>query len=69
MNDLKNSLSIIETECRRDSALGAPNLKELMPVYNKCIQLEDEEAKKNLVYLCTRDKRRIGVFKYKRVNT
>ncbi|KAG1443589.1 hypothetical protein G6F56_010620 [Rhizopus delemar] len=69
VNDLKNSLSIIETECRRDSALGAPNLKELMPVYNKCIQLEDEEAKKNLVYLCTRDKRRIGVFKYKRVNT
>lgn len=57
------------TETRRVSKLGLPNLKDLMPVYNKCIQLEDDEAKRELIRLCTRDKKRIGSLKYKRVNT
>ncbi|KAI9266125.1 hypothetical protein BY458DRAFT_547658 [Sporodiniella umbellata] len=69
VNDLQRSLSILETECNRSTSLGPPNLKDLMPVYNKCIQLESEEARRELLYLCTKDKRRIGASKYKRVNT
>ncbi|KAG1505344.1 hypothetical protein G6F47_004064 [Rhizopus delemar] len=68
-NDIKNSLSIIATETCRVSKLDPPNLKDLMPVYNKCIQLEDDEARRELIRLCTRDKKRIGSLKYKRVNT
>ncbi|CEG74377.1 hypothetical protein RMATCC62417_09607 [Rhizopus microsporus] len=68
VNDLKNALSIIATELRRCSNLGAPSLSELMPVYNKCIQLEDEEARQTLIRLCPKNKT-FKNSKFKRVYT
>lgn len=63
-NDLKNALSIL-----RVSSHPAPRLRDMMPVYNKCIQLEDLDAKRELVQICVKDQKRIpGNSKYKRVN-
>ncbi|GAN01022.1 conserved hypothetical protein [Mucor ambiguus] len=67
-NDTKNALSILTSELRRSSSIGAPRLREMMPVYNKCIQLEDEQTKKELVRICIQDLKRPGNSKYKRVN-
>jgi pentatricopeptide repeat protein len=63
-NDLKNSLSIL-----RVSAHPPPRLRDMMPVYNKCIQLEDLDAKRELVQICVKDQKyQPGNSKYKRVN-
>jgi hypothetical protein len=67
-NDLKNAIGILSSELRRSSSLNPPRLRDMMPAYNKCIQLEDEDAKKQLVYLCVKDQKRLGNSKYKRVN-
>ncbi|KAG1113067.1 hypothetical protein G6F42_014564 [Rhizopus arrhizus] len=67
-NDTKNALSILTSELRRSSCMQAPRLREMMPVYNKCIQLEDEPTKKELVRICIQDLRRPGNSKYRRVN-
>ncbi|CEP14998.1 hypothetical protein [Parasitella parasitica] len=66
-NDTKNALGVLTSEIRRSSVL-APHLREMMPVYNKCIQLEDEQTKKELVRICIKDQKRTGNSKYKRVN-
>ncbi|KAK4516309.1 uncharacterized protein ATC70_011279 [Mucor velutinosus] len=67
-NDTENALSLLTSELRRSSSLHAPRLREMMPVYNKCIQLEDEQTKKELVRICIQDLKRPGNSKYRRVN-
>lgn len=67
-NDLKNSLSILSSELRRSSTMYPPRLRDMMPVYNKAIQLEDLNAKSELVHICVKDPKRPTNFKYTRVN-
>ncbi|KAI8878877.1 TPR-like protein [Backusella circina FSU 941] len=65
--DIKNAISILSSELR-NSKLRGPRLKELGPLYNKCIQLEEEEARKELVSLCAREQKRPMQSKFARVN-
>ncbi|KAI7876470.1 uncharacterized protein EV154DRAFT_540308 [Mucor mucedo] len=57
-NDLKNALT----------TMHPPKLRDMMPLYNKCIQLEDLDAKRELVYICVKEPRNLANSKYKRVN-
>ncbi|KAI8983494.1 hypothetical protein BDB01DRAFT_905963 [Pilobolus umbonatus] len=68
-NDVKNSSSILSCEARRSSEIAPFRLRDVMTVYNKCIQLEDEATKRELVHLCIKDKKRIVNSKFHRVNT
>ncbi|KAI8987618.1 hypothetical protein BDF20DRAFT_832530 [Mycotypha africana] len=65
-DNLKNAISILSTEINR-CAMNLPLLSEILPAYNKTIQLEDEEAKEKLLQLCRRDPKKTA-FKYRRVN-
>lgn len=67
-NDLKNALSILSSELRRSSTMHPPRLRDMMPVYNKAIQLEDLDAKRELVQICVKDPKRPTSLKYTRVN-
>ncbi|KAG2198421.1 hypothetical protein INT47_008998, partial [Mucor saturninus] len=67
-NDLKNALSILSSELRRSATMHPPKLRDMMPLYNKCIQLEDLDAKRELVYICVKEPRNLANSKYKRVN-
>ncbi|KAI7902659.1 uncharacterized protein BX663DRAFT_65437 [Cokeromyces recurvatus] len=68
-NDLRNAISILSSELRR-SNVNPPKFNNLAPTYNKCIQLEDEDAKNSLLKLCIKNtEKRPLSFKYKRVNT
>lgn len=67
-DDLKNAMSILSSELRRSSAMHPPRLRDMMPFYNKCIQLEDLDTKRELVYICVKDPLRLANSKYKRVN-
>ncbi|KAI8083510.1 hypothetical protein BDF21DRAFT_437839 [Thamnidium elegans] len=50
------------------AALMANTLRDMMPFYNKCIQLEDLDTKRELVYVCVKDPVRLANSKYQRVN-
>lgn len=67
-NDLKNALSILSSELRRSSTMHPPRLRDMMPVYNKAIQLEDLDAKRELIHICVKDPKRPTSLKYTRVN-
>ncbi|RCH92901.1 hypothetical protein CU098_010425 [Rhizopus stolonifer] len=66
-DDVRNAIGILSTELRR-LALNPPTLRDVMPIYNKCVQLENQEAKQELMYLCTKEQRRTNM-KFKRINT
>lgn len=55
-DDIPNALKLLSTQIEENPNLR-PKLKHLSIFYNKCIQLEDEEAKKQLVALCYPDRK------------
>ncbi|GAA5812362.1 hypothetical protein MFLAVUS_005814 [Mucor flavus] len=67
-DDLKNAMSVLSSELRRSSTMHPPRLRDMMPFYNKCIQLEDLDTKRELVYVCVKDPVRLANSKYQRVN-
>lgn len=67
-DDLKNALSVLSSELRRSATMHPPKLRDMMPLYNKCIQLEDLDSKRELVYICVKEPQNLANSKYKRVN-
>lgn len=68
-NDLKNAIGILTSELNRLPDMKPVKFQDMLPTYNKCIQLEDEEHKKELVRLCRKEQKRPTPFKYTRVNS
>ncbi|KAF7723845.1 hypothetical protein EC973_001570 [Apophysomyces ossiformis] len=73
-NETNQAVSLLATQFGRGGVWAShpPKLKHLLPVYQKCIQLEDEASKERLVKLCSKagkDDRRgkLGAT-YRRVN-
>ncbi|KAI7867242.1 hypothetical protein BDF14DRAFT_695819 [Spinellus fusiger] len=57
-DDLKHSLSILRSHFHSRQLHKIPKFNEVQTVYTKCIQLEDEEAKNELVILCKKLQRK-----------
>lgn len=53
-NDFKNALLLLETQFQKEDR---PTLKQLTTMYNKCIQLEDQEALAQLKRLCSQERK------------
>ncbi|KAG0179224.1 hypothetical protein DFQ29_002348 [Apophysomyces sp. BC1021] len=56
-NEVKHAVALLSTQFGRGGVWFShpPKLKQLQPVYQKCIQLEDEESKERLIKLCARN--------------
>ncbi|KAI9022950.1 hypothetical protein CLU79DRAFT_834919 [Phycomyces nitens] len=58
-NELKHSITLLSNHFKTPAGTKyKPRLAELQTVYVKCVQLEDEESKKELVDLCHTNNRR-----------
>ena len=61
-------MSLLSSESRR-IGLNPPRLRDMMPLYNKCIQLEDEPSRQQLVQFCSKDPYRAQSKKFRRIHT
>jgi hypothetical protein len=54
-NELDAALKLLHTHFNKGSPLGTIKLADLKTTYNKCIQLDDEDARQMLLHLCPPD--------------
>ncbi|KAI8393268.1 uncharacterized protein BYT42DRAFT_435 [Radiomyces spectabilis] len=69
-NDLQHSLSLLVTHFKKGGPLASLAIKyeDVKTIHNKCIQLEDMDAKQELMSLYAPRRPRLAPAKYRRVN-